>query len=128
MFLIFKYFSDTHLIENKYDTTTILKMRLLVTAILITINMGEITHNEITYTINICNLTYHILLSIMTIQLQCAPEFHNDFWRKKLFLFFKNNFTRINHCIFTHHKSHLKPLHSYLPCVVRREYFSIISV
>ncbi len=28
-----------------------------------------------------------------------APEFHNNVWKNKLFLFFKNNFTRINHCI-----------------------------
>jgi hypothetical protein len=41
-------------------------------------------------------------------------------------IFFKNNFTRINHCKFTHHKSHLKPFVSYLPCIVCREYFSII--
>jgi hypothetical protein len=45
---------------------------------------------------------------------------------KKLILFFKNNFTRINHCKFIHHRSHLKPFLSYLPCIVRREYFSII--
>ncbi len=43
-----------------------------------------------------------------------------------LFLFFKNNFTRINHCIFTRHKSHLKPLLRNLPCIVCREYFCII--
>jgi hypothetical protein len=42
------------------------------------------------------------------------------------FLFFKNNFTRINNCKFIHHKSQLKPFLSYLPCIVRREYFSII--
>ncbi len=41
-------------------------------------------------------------------------------------LFMKNNFTRINHCKFIHHKSHLKPLLSYLPCIVHREYLSII--
>jgi hypothetical protein len=40
--------------------------------------------------------------------------------------FFKNNVTRINHCMFIHHKSHLKPFLSYLPCIVHREYFSII--
>ncbi len=45
---------------------------------------------------------------------------------KKLFIFFKNNFTRINHCKFLHHKSHLKPFLSYLPWIVRREHFSII--
>jgi hypothetical protein len=43
-----------------------------------------------------------------------------------LFLFFKNNFTRINHCKFICHKSHFKPFLSYLPCIVCREYFSII--
>ncbi len=48
------------------------------------------------------------------------------FFAKKLFLFFKNNFTRINHCMFIQHKSHLKPFLSYLPCTVCREYFSII--
>ncbi len=65
----------------------------------------------------------HILSSKMCIQVKCAPEFYLE---KTLFLFFKNNFTRINHCKFIHHKSHLKPLLSYLPCIVHREYFSII--
>jgi hypothetical protein len=41
-------------------------------------------------------------------------------------LFFKNNFTRINNCKFIHHRSHLKTFLSYLPCIVRREYLSII--
>ncbi len=45
---------------------------------------------------------------------------------KKIFLFFKNNFTRINHCKFIHHKNHLKPFLSYLPCIVHSKYFSII--
>ncbi len=31
--------------------------------------------------------------------------------KKNYFLFFKNNFTKINHCKFIHHKSHLKPFH-----------------
>ncbi len=48
------------------------------------------------------------------------------FLAKKLFLFFKNNFMRINHCKFIHHKSHLKPFLSYLPWILHREYFSII--
>jgi hypothetical protein len=30
---------------------------------------------------------YHILLSIMRIQVQCAPEFHNDFWQNNYFYF-----------------------------------------
>ncbi len=47
------------------------------------------------------------------------------FLANKLFLFFKNNFT-INHCQFIHYKSHLKPFLSYPPCIVHREYFSII--
>ena len=38
-----------------------------------------------------------------------------------------HNFTRINHCKFIHRRSHLKPFLSYLPCIVHREYFSIIS-
>ncbi len=67
---------------------------------------------------NCCNLS-----SIMHIQVQCAPEFHNYFGQKKLFLFFNYNFTRIDHCKFIHHKSHLKLFLAYLPC---REYFSII--
>ncbi len=62
----------------------------------------------------------------MHIQVQCALESHNDIWQKKLFLFFKNNFKRNNHYKFIHHKSYLKPFLSYLPCIVRREYFSII--
>ncbi len=48
------------------------------------------------------------------------------FLAKQLFLFFKNNFTRINHCKFIYHKSHLKPFLSYLPCIVYKEYFSIL--
>ncbi len=58
------------------------------------------------------SLIDRILQSIMCIQVQCAPEFHNDFCQKKIF--FKNNFTRINHCRFIPHKSHLKPFLSYL--------------
>ncbi len=30
---------------------------------------------------------YHIFSSIMCIQLQCAPKFHNDFWENYLFYF-----------------------------------------
>jgi hypothetical protein len=49
------------------------------------------------------------------------------FWaQKKLFLLFKNSFKRINHCKFIHHKIHLKTFLSYVPCIVRREYFSFI--
>jgi len=47
-------------------------------------------------------------------------------WFWAIFLFFKSNFTRTNHCKFIHHKSHHKPFLSYLPCIVRRKYFSII--
>ncbi len=42
------------------------------------------------------------------------------FLAKKIFLFFKNNFTSINHCKFTYHKSHLKLFLSYLPWIVCR--------
>jgi len=45
---------------------------------------------------------------------------------KKVFLFFKNNFTRFNYCKFIPHKGHLNPFLSYLPCIVCTEYFSII--
>jgi hypothetical protein len=48
------------------------------------------------------------------------------FLAKKLFLFFKNSFTRFNYCKFIHHKGHLKPFLSYLPCIVHRKYYSII--
>jgi hypothetical protein len=48
------------------------------------------------------------------------------FDKKNYFLFFKNNFTKTNHCKFIHHKSHLKPFLSFVPCIVHREYFSII--
>ncbi len=68
---------------------------------------------------------YRILLSIMRLQVKCAPEFHIDFG-KKLFLFFKNNFKSNNHCKLNHNKSHLKPFVSYLLCIVCTEYFSII--
>ncbi len=61
-------------------------------------------------------------------QVYCSCEYsaHLNFtmtFGKKIFLFIKNNFTRIIHSNFIHHKSHLKPFLSYLPC---REYFSII--
>jgi len=46
---------------------------------------------------------------------------------KNLFLFFKNNFNRNNHCKLIQHKRYLKPFLSYLPCIVHREYFSINS-
>ncbi len=45
---------------------------------------------------------------------------------KKIFLFFKNNFPKINHCKFIYHKSHLTAYLSFLPCIVCREYLSII--
>ncbi len=45
---------------------------------------------------------------------------------KFFLLFFKNNCKRNNHRMFIHHKSYLKPFLSYLPCIVCREYFSII--
>jgi len=60
---------------------------------------------------------YRILQSTMRIRVQCAPEFHNDIWQKKL-LFFKNNFTRINHCKFIHHKRHLKTLSQILYMII----------
>ncbi len=50
----------------------------------------------------------------------------NSQWVKKLFLFFKNIFTRINPCKFIHHKNNLKPFLRYLPCIVHKEYFSTI--
>ncbi len=37
-----------------------------------------------------------------------------------------NNLKRVNHCKFIHHKSCLKHFLSYRPCIVQREYFSII--
>ncbi len=48
------------------------------------------------------------------------------FLAKNLFLLFKNNFKRNNHCKFIHYKSYIKQFLSYLPCIVHREYFSII--
>ncbi len=48
------------------------------------------------------------------------------FLAKQLFLFFKNNFTRINHWKFIYHISHLKPFLNYLPSIVCRENFNII--
>ncbi len=60
----------------------------------------------------------------------CTSIVHNWnsqwFKKKKLFLFFKKKFTRINPCKFIHHKSPLKLFLSYLQCIVHREYFSII--
>ena len=87
-------------------------------------------------------MTTHIQLSayLMTIVRSKLPYFikynaHTStvrtwisqwFLAKKIILFFKNNFTIINHCKFIHHKSHLKPFLSFLPCIICREYFRII--
>ncbi len=38
-----------------------------------------------------------------------------QFLAKKIFLFFKYNYTRINRCKFIHHKCHLKPFLTQLP-------------
>ncbi len=54
------------------------------------------------------------------------PPWISQWFLAKKLIFFKNNFTRINHCKFIHHKSNLKPFFSYLPCIVRWDYFSII--
>jgi hypothetical protein len=43
---------------------------------------------------------------------------------KKNYYYFSRIISQ-DHCKFIHHKSHLKPFLSYLPCMVRREYFSI---
>ncbi len=48
------------------------------------------------------------------------------FLAKNLFLFFKNNFKINNYCKFNHHERYLKTFLSYLPCIARKEYFSII--
>ncbi len=65
-------------------------------------------------------IEYNVRTSIMRTQIS------RWFWAKNIFLFFKNNFKRNNHCKFIHHKSYHKPFLSYLPCIVLREYFSII--
>jgi hypothetical protein len=68
------------------------------------------------------NETCKILYFIECNAHSAIAEFCNDFWQ----VFFKNNFKRINHCKFIHHKSHLKPFLSYLPYIAHREYFNII--
>jgi hypothetical protein len=46
---------------------------------------------------------------------------------KKIYFYFSRIISKeIIHCKFIDHKSHLKPSLSYLPCIVHREYFSII--
>ncbi len=73
------------------------------------------SHEEIPYFIN-----YNVHTSIVRTWIS------QWFLAKNFFLYFNNNFTRINNCKFIHHKTHLKPFLSYLPCIVHREYFSII--
>ncbi len=56
-------------------------------------------------------------------RVQCAYEYsaHLNFtmiFGKKNFYFFKNNFTRINHCKFIHHKRHLKTLSQILYMII----------
>ncbi len=48
------------------------------------------------------------------------------FWQKKYFYISRLISQEFNHCKFIHHKSHFEPFLSYLPCIVCREYFSII--
>ncbi len=68
------------------------------------------------------------LLPTLLNRIKCAYKysahinFRIIFGKTILFLFFKNKFTRINHCKFTHYRSHLKPFVSYLPCIVHREF------
>jgi hypothetical protein len=68
----------------------------------------------------------HCLLSSITCIQYSAHLYFTMIFGKLYFLFFKNNFTRINHCKFTNHKSYLKPFLGYLPCILHREHFSII--
>ncbi len=61
----------------------------------------------------------------MSIQVKCTPEFHNDVWQKNYFYSSRIiSKELIIASVFI--KSHLKPFLAYLPCIVRREYFSII--
>ncbi len=76
--------------------------------------------------ITFCKIHYSILSSIMCIQLKWALEFYNDFWKKNLFYFSRIILHELIICIFIDHKNHLKPLLCYLPCIVSREYVSII--
>jgi hypothetical protein len=69
---------------------------------------------------------YHILSSIMCIWVWCAPEFHKKFWHKKYFYFSRIFSQELIVASLFILKSHLQPFLSYLPCIVHREYFSII--
>ncbi len=71
------------------------------------------------------NFMYCILLIIMYIQVQCAPEFQNDFWKKKYFYFSRIISKELIIASLFIIKATLTPL-SYLPSIVGREYFSII--
>jgi len=76
-----------------FGATTFTTMTLTI----ITLSQSDIQHNishcYIMYVFlrYLCSFLYcRILLSIVRIRVWCAPEFHNDFWQKKIFLFFKN--------------------------------------
>ena len=84
-----------------------------VCLIIIALHLGHFSFTKIRYFIE-----YNVHTSIVR---TCISQW---FLAKKIF--FKNNFTRISHCKFIHHKSHLKPFLTYLPCIMRRKYFSII--
>ncbi len=85
----------------------------------------RVVYSRVSKCSNTYTLDYNILLSIMTYKYSARLKFTLIFG-KKLFLFFKNNITIINPCKRIHHESHLKHFLSYLPCIVRIEYFSII--
>ncbi len=82
--------------------------------------------------INKCVTNTAVLETTVFYWVNCAYKYSAHlnftviFGQKEIFLFFKNNLTRINYCKFVQHKSHLKSSLSYLPCIVCREYFSII--
>jgi hypothetical protein len=50
-------------------------------------NLEFCEKENITFTIKTLITYYHILSSIMHVQIKCAPKFLNDFWQKNYFYF-----------------------------------------
>jgi hypothetical protein len=80
--------------------------------------------NKTFYSCNLSSMLYFVEYNAHTSIVRTSIS--QWFLEKNLFIYFKNNFTRINYCRFIHDKSHIKPLLSYLPRIVRRKYFSNI--
>ena len=73
------------------------------------------------------NLKYFINDYCILSSISVVRTWISQWFLAKNFFYFSRKISKINnHCKYIHHKSYLKPFLSYLPCIVQREYFSVI--